>query len=422
MNRRMILIFIIIILMPITVITVMVFNTYTNRMTIEEERLKDSAAKQLTAVDRLIQNSFRTIERSLKNIQIGQVMSADELRGISNKEKLIKQLFIIDIDNKFIFPPEEGELSRREEDFLAEAVEIELISALQARISPTEKNELTSGWYTWFMGDGINFIYFDNKNNELKGFFIERYALISELINVLPDSDNSNMDYRVILYDARGNILYQWGNYLPPESQLPLSGTALSAPLGSWRFQYYQALNGKEKDIINLKNYMIIFGLTAMTIMILFLSYYFYKENSRTINIARRKVSFVNQVSHELKTPLTNIRLYSELLQKKLTDKKELEYLDIIINEGSRLGRLINNVLIFGKGERGELKQRIEKIDLNSLIREVLEKFDPLLKENHMKTDFQERKLPEVETDADMIEQIIANIVGNAVKYGSSGK
>ena len=70
----MILIFIIIILMPITVITVMVFNTYTNRMTIEEERLKDSAAKQLTAVDRLIQNSFRTIERSLKNIQIGQVM------------------------------------------------------------------------------------------------------------------------------------------------------------------------------------------------------------------------------------------------------------------------------------------------------------------------------------------------------------
>ena len=136
---------------------------------------------------------------------------------------------------------------------------------------------------------------------------------------------------------------------------------------------------------------------------------------------AQNQVTFVNQVSHELKTPLTNIRLYSELLQSKLSDPGEQDHLDIIVNEAGRLGRMINNVLTFSRGERGELKKRIEDVNLNELIREALGKFIPLLKEKDMEYEFEEIPIPPVRTDRDMIQQILVNLMGNAVKYGASG-
>ncbi len=408
--------------MPITVITVMVINNYRNRIEIEKKSIIENAEKEMILADRLILNKFNSIERELNRIYIGSDLSEYELREITRKEKLLKHLFIIDKENKFLFPPETGELSKRETEFLEEAGKIELITSLQSKLLITEKNETISDWYTWFMGDRINFIYFNNYDYELKEYLIEKYALISELINVLPDSGDSDFSKRIQLFDARGDLLYQWGNYNPEKDQPVVAEKALSAPLGSWRFYYYYKDDKNDSDILNLQNYMIILGMISLTFLILFLAYYFYKENSRAMNIAGQKVSFVNQVSHELKTPLTNIRLYSELLQSKLKEEKELEYIEIIINEGCRLSRLINNVLIFNKGEKGNLTKRIEKTDINKLINQVLEKFRPLLNENDMETIFRAEELPFINTDADMVEQIISNIVSNAVKYGSSGK
>src|SRR5207237_10518591 len=96
---------------------------------------------------------------------------------------------------------------------------------------------------------------------------------------------------------------------------------------------------------------------------------------NRQLTLARQKTDFVSNVSHELKTPLTSIRMFSELLAEgRVTDAaKQRSYLGIITAETARLTRLINNVLDFARMERGEKKYTFQPCDLVGLVREAAE-------------------------------------------------
>ena len=421
MKNKLLLIFVIIILVPITVMTVMAVYTFNNMEDKALEDQKEVAGAILLSNDRLLQDRLRQIEVELDNLNLNSSIDIDVLRLSMNRERLVKQAFIFDESNNLIYPFPEGETSQRERDFILEAEKIDLSGSLRANISPIEDQPIHSNWFTWFMGDGINFIYYMDDGTNLKGYLLERYSLISQLINVLPQSNEDDDSFYVQLTDARGDILYQWGGYKPEENSDPIKEYSFKEPLGSWRLFYYINENSELGDSSFKGSFFLLSGLVLLMIIIFLLAYYFYKENTREMKLAREQVSFVNQVSHELKTPLTNIRLYSELLQNKLSDPKELSFLDIIVNEASRLGRMINNVLTFSRSERGELTKKIELTDLNRLLQEVLHKFSPLLEEHTMEVHINETVLPEVEIDRDMMEQILVNLIGNAVKYGSEG-
>ncbi len=420
MKKNLLLIFLILILVPITALAVMAVYTFRNNENRSREDLKDKAEKVLIINERLMQDSIRQIELELEQISFDTYPSFDELRAAMNRERMIKQTFLIDDTNNFLFPAPEGETSQKEREFLSEAENIDLPGSLNAALSPDENKEISSQWYTWFMRDGINFIYYRKVDGEIEGFLIERYALISRMIALLPETGENEEDVRIQLTDARGGILYQWGNYSPQEKDEPLREYSLSEPLGSWRLFYYYDEEHHFADL-NRKSALFIIPAMGLVLIIFFLAYYFYRENKREMETARKQVSFVNQVSHELKTPLTNIRLYSELLQTRLSEPKNQNYIEIIVKESDRLGRMINNVLTFNRGERGELKTNIETVDLNTLIDEILEKFRPLLLKNSIKIEYSQTSLPLIETDRDMIEQILINILANAVKYGASG-
>jgi signal transduction histidine kinase len=72
--------------------------------------------------------------------------------------------------------------------------------------------------------------------------------------------------------------------------------------------------------------------------------------------LARQKTTFVANVSHELKTPLTSIRMFAEMLRERLLPGRNRKYLNLMVSETERLTRLINNVLDFARMERGERK------------------------------------------------------------------
>jgi len=143
------------------------------------------------------------------------------------------------------------------------------------------------------------------------------------------------------------------------------------------------------------------------------------------LKLARQKTDFVSNVSHELKTPLTSIRMFSELLAEgRVTDAtKQRSYLNIITAEAARLTRLINNVLDFSRMESGEKKYNFQPCDLTEVVRTTAETFRPHLEASGFKFDCELPGAPiAVRGDADALAQIIVNLLSNAEKYSNGGK
>ena len=143
------------------------------------------------------------------------------------------------------------------------------------------------------------------------------------------------------------------------------------------------------------------------------------------LKLARQKTDFVGNVSHELKTPLTSIRMFSELLAEgRVADPaKQRSYLDIITAEAARLTRLINNVLDFSRMERGEKKYNFSPCDLVEVVRAAAQTFRPHLEAGGFKFDCVVPDAPiSIHGDADALSQIIVNLLSNAEKYSNGGK
>jgi signal transduction histidine kinase len=146
---------------------------------------------------------------------------------------------------------------------------------------------------------------------------------------------------------------------------------------------------------------------------------------NRQLTLARQKTDFVSNVSHELKTPLTSIRMFSELLAEgRVSDPaKQRSYLDIITAEAARLTRLINNVLDFARMERGEKKYQFQPCDLERIVQETVEAYRPHLESNGFQLLFSPAPEPlPIRGDRDALAQVLVNLLSNAEKYGDSRK
>jgi signal transduction histidine kinase len=146
---------------------------------------------------------------------------------------------------------------------------------------------------------------------------------------------------------------------------------------------------------------------------------------NRQLTLARQKTDFVSNVSHELKTPLTSIRMFSELLAEgRVTDQaKQRSYLAIITAETARLTRLINNVLDFARIERGEKKYNFQQCDLISVVRETADTYRPHLEANGFPFSCELPDAPVwVNGDRDALAQVVVNLLSNAEKYSDSRK
>ena len=148
-------------------------------------------------------------------------------------------------------------------------------------------------------------------------------------------------------------------------------------------------------------------------------------ESERLDELNRLKSFFISSVSHDMKTPLTSIKMFSELLQSssEIKSEKSKEYLDIIEGESSRLSRLIDNVLDFSKIERGIKQYRFENIKLNEIVvhtfklmhyQFMLNKF---VIESNLSND---EKF--IYADKDAIEEALINLLSNSLKYSKENK
>ncbi|MEO0478355.1 MAG: HAMP domain-containing sensor histidine kinase [Planctomycetota bacterium] len=146
------------------------------------------------------------------------------------------------------------------------------------------------------------------------------------------------------------------------------------------------------------------------------------------IRAARREAEFLTLVTHELKTPLTGIRVVAELLADgRVTDPEDhRRWLKRLDGEATRLGMLVENVLDLGRTERGETVHRPEAIDLLELCREVCTMFEPIAAQHGMELRLEIAEdaelAPRIWIDRDATKQALLNLCDNARKYGKDGR
>lgn len=132
----------------------------------------------------------------------------------------------------------------------------------------------------------------------------------------------------------------------------------------------------------------------------------------------------ISMVSHELRTPLTSIKGFAEtIIQEDLEKPEILKFVNIIYNEADRLNRLVNSLLNLSRLESAKVNFNIKKIDIKEIIENVIELMYPKMKNSNIKLnrDYDDDIIYEVLADEDKTEQIIINLIDNAIKYSPKG-
>lgn len=162
--------------------------------------------------------------------------------------------------------------------------------------------------------------------------------------------------------------------------------------------------------------------LGLLVILILFGSVIVFLAMQRRMTLARQQTDFVSNVSHELKTPLTSIRMFSEMMSEGRvhSEEKRDKYLRIISGEANRLTRLINNVLSFSQQGNEAYELRFQKIDLAHIMHEVLKNLIVSLEEKGFKIETVGLDKPcWIVGDEDALSQVFVNVISNAEKYSN---
>jgi signal transduction histidine kinase len=149
------------------------------------------------------------------------------------------------------------------------------------------------------------------------------------------------------------------------------------------------------------------------------------RDLSRDARLNQVRADFVGAVSHELKTPLTVIRLYGETLLEDddFSPAERRDMYQIITRESDRLTQLIEKVLTFSKIDRGEKQYHFEQADLAPVISRTVETYEQYLKRRGFALETQlAPELPPVRFDQDAVSQALVNLLDNAAKYSGESK
>jgi signal transduction histidine kinase len=137
-------------------------------------------------------------------------------------------------------------------------------------------------------------------------------------------------------------------------------------------------------------------------------------------DLSERRSRFVSAVTHELKTPLTNIRMYIEMLEQGIatTPEREQEYFGILASESARLSGLINNVLELSRLEKQDRRFDLKEGDLTDVLADAQSVMAERLAREGFDLTIDTAKLPVFVYDRDVLVQVLINLMENSIKFG----
>lgn len=151
------------------------------------------------------------------------------------------------------------------------------------------------------------------------------------------------------------------------------------------------------------------------------------KEKERAEESDRLKTAFLNNMSHEIRTPMNAVMGFAELLSYSNLTEKQREYCDIILGNGKKLLRIIDDIIDVSKLSSHQLELKPEKVFLDRILTDLYETFSKYVKKRHGNKVGLALKLPEglseqsVYTDSSRVRQIMSNLLSNSLKFTSHG-
>jgi signal transduction histidine kinase len=396
-----------------------------------EQRRGKLAALELREVRLTVDGLVREREAAFRELLADLALTPAAAAELALHEPLISDVLLIDPDGTWRYPAAEQSPAfwRRTAGWRDAGIHLaanddeplQRVQSSRAYGAPPRE----TGWHTWFWNSGLHFLYFERlPDGWMRAVEVNRARFIADVISRLP-GDAPALGARLHLLDARGQVLHQWGDLaIVADNRPPAAEMALGAPLESWRlgtFAPASALPGGVPALwlINLLLVLLAFGLAIVG-----LAAYVGFETRREFREAAQRVSFVNRVSHEPKTPLTNVRLYAELLAEELAELEppyDGESLMVITSEAQRLTRMIDNVLSFARHQQNKLTVRAQPVVVDDVIDRVVEHFGPALADAGLQVLVELDAALPVAADADAVEQILGNLLSNVEKYAAAG-
>lgn len=289
------------------------------------------------------------------------------------------------------------------------------IFSFESEVGPLQLLRLNADYWCFFRP------LWRNNSRYIQGFIVNGRDFFAAAVQ--PHLSGAQAEFFSSLLIAYDGVLLQHFKLLPEDREVLLYRASLSAPLANAELivNTGPVLPGAGSTVIDVL--AVVLGTVLLLGMLVF-----YRLGMGQIALAQRQRNFISAVSHELKTPLTSIRMYAEMLRADwINDEaKKKSYYDFIFFESERLSRLIANVLQLAK-----LDNNLEQVQLTQAAPDLLlQRVKGKIAAQLDAAGFQLHLMPcaampenlRVAVDEDAFFQIVINLVDNAVKFAASGE
>ena len=401
------------VLLPLSVLTYMQYRSLAALQNTTKGAFKDNLRQGLTIVEQQMKKRLENIAAQtlnpIGNMQLSSPDAAAELEkyfaNVKRSHPEIEDIFVL----------------RSSGDHQISFTVFEQSRTAQSFLDDNRKYLFAEGKYLFYplpdstKGGGVAGVLLNERfvNQDLVA------GTITRALN-LYHANHASPPIAITVSDENNHVLY---SNVAAKNEVLLE-TNLDRPFSSWKAQI--GLQDTSLDALARDSFLRSAG-AALLVLIILLSgiVLTIRATDREARLAQAKSNFVSNVSHELKTPLSLISLFSEILElgRVNNEEKKTEYYRIIRHESRRLNKTIDNILDFSRIEAGRKTYEFVKADMAEVIDNVLSthRYQFVNSGFDVQTNIR-RDLPPVFIDRDAIAQAISNLLDNAIKYSRTVK
>jgi signal transduction histidine kinase len=396
------------VLLPVMVLTYLQYRSLTELQSKTKATFKDNFRQGLTIVEHLMKQRLATVAAQTLNpiagVDLSSAGAAEELQkqfaNVERSHPEIEDIFVSGIttnEPQLLFLFERARLAQSFVD--------------------SERKYLFEGRYLFYplpdLQNGFAGVLLTER-------FISDEVIARSISETIANTGHTSLNVAITISDENQRVLY--ANAAPQKNYFLQAN--LDRPFSNWK----AAVGLKNTDLDYLARQSFLHSLGATVLVVVFLLgglALILRATDREARLAQAKSNFVANVSHELKTPLALLSLFSEILElgRVKNEDKKLEYYRIIREESRRLNKMIDNILDFSKIEAGRKTYNFVHSDMAEVIENVISSYRYQIKNSgfEVQTNIQP-DLPPVLIDRDAMAQAISNLVDNAMKYSREVK